>query len=100
MKMDKYYDRRIRIVSKPFALSGHMLKVADVESGEDIDNIFHIDISLDARGLNQAVIRYHPYDTEDKIVLNENHDPCEEVILIKDPEIDIMALEVHKFDQE
>lgn len=99
MKIDKTFKRRIRIVSKPFALVGCMVKVADVHTGEDIENIYHIEITLDARELNQAVIFYHPCDVEGKMLLDENHDPREETVTVKDPEIDIMALEVNNLTE-
>ena len=82
MKIDAQYKRRIRIQCNPNTPHGRSTTITDLETGEEITNIQHIDIRLNARELNIAHILYsNDKDGVKKATLN-------------DVELDISALEI------
>jgi hypothetical protein len=94
MIIDKNFTRRILIQGRPEHPTGRFINVRDVDTGQAITNVCRIVITLDVRQVNKAVVTYWKSDESGHVIPDDNGDPVQETIAIKDPEVrDVVAFE-------
>jgi hypothetical protein len=87
--------RRVRIESKQDEVIGWKVCIYDAETGEQINNIYRAEITLDARELNVVKLFYYK-QTEDgaKYIDETTHDVAVASLTRQFPHVDVSAYEV------
>lgn len=96
MTVPMHPSRRLRIVGKPGDTKGYMLQVHDADSGEAINNIHHIDLTLDAKEKITANVTYYMVNASGQtLVAYQDAEPVpdERTVTTEVVEIDVTAIE-------
>jgi hypothetical protein len=95
--LNQQHKRHVRIVSKPDELIGWKVLITDVETGEEIHNVFKAVITLDARELNAVELFYYEADEQTgRLFTGEDGGPIERSMKCHYPEVALDAWEVMK----
>ncbi len=87
MDIYKGHKRRIHIEGQLDDTRGYMLTVRDAQTGENINNITHIELSLGVDHENWATITYREKDAQGKLVVGKDRQPVEAEVVVDNPEL-------------
>lgn len=93
MNLDQNYNRRVRIIGKPGDVRPYNITVQDIETGEDINNVFRATIFLDAQELSVAQLSYWETNEAGNLLVGDDDKVIEHTITTQNPEVDITVLE-------
>jgi hypothetical protein len=95
-RMHEQFKRRVRIEGGPDQVIGWKVKITDVETGEEIRNVFRAIITLDARELNAVELFYYEVDEQTGKFITFNGKPVERRIKLQFPQVAVDAWEVQQ----
>lgn len=94
--MADLHKRRLRISSiAPWSTEGHTTTIKDVDTGEHVQGICKIVLTLEAGSQNTAEVTYYELGDKGGVMVDGNGDPIKHTTTVENVEIDdITAFEL------
>lgn len=90
------HDRKLRIVSPAGDVRAPAISITDYDTGEAVQNVFHISIDLDVNKGNTAKVTSYEAGHDGHLLLDENHNPIERTDTVQGVEVDVTAYEIRE----
>jgi hypothetical protein len=92
MSNDVFTNRRVRIQCPVETPNGIAASIVDVETGDEIPNVFRVVITVDAEDINKAEITYYESNEQGNLLVKDDA-PVVQTVTTNNFETDIAAIE-------